>query len=70
MPNLKAIAKCYGSHYVDSMPVELELTRCRFKLWPHRQRIPVSRFQLGSCPLPLVIRYLCVCAQARACRHS
>lgn len=70
VPNLRAIAKCHGLHYVDSMPVELALTSCRFKLWPQRQRIPVSHFQLGSCPLPLVMRYLCVCAQSMACRHS
>lgn len=37
-------------------------TRCRFELSPQRQRIPVSSFQLGSCPSPLVVRYLCVCA--------
>lgn len=56
VPNLRAIAKGHGAHYVHSTPVELALTSCRFKLWPQRQRIPVSHFQLGSCPLPLVMR--------------
>lgn len=56
VPNLRAIAKGHGSHYVHSTPVELALTSCRFKLWPQRQRTPVSHFQLGSCPLPLVVR--------------
>lgn len=70
MPNLRAIAKCHGSHCVDSTPVELARTSCRFKLWPQRQRIPVSHFQLGSRPLPLVMRYLCVWVQSVACRHS
>lgn len=70
VPNLRAIAKCHGSHYVDSTPVALVLSSCRFKLWPQRQRIPVSHFQLGSWPLPLVMRHLCVCAQSVAYRHG
>ena len=42
----------------------------RLELLPQRQKIPISRFQLGSCPLPLLLRYLCVSVQTMACRHS
>ena len=44
-------------------------SRCRLELLPQRQKIPISRFQLGSCPLPLLLRYLCVSVQTMACRH-
>ena len=45
-------------------------SRCRLELLPQRQRIPISRFQLGSCPLPSLLRYLCVSVQTMAYRHS
>lgn len=70
VPNLRAIAKCCGSHCVDSTPAELAGTSWRFELSPQKHRIPVSHFHLRSCPLPLVMRYLWVCAQTMACRHN